>query len=98
MHFMHRFVDEYERESDIYEALSVCVRGTGGALTGSMITTASGLGIQYIALIPVLVEFGLLVALGVFYAWLSSILVLPSIIIVWDRFRTRYPEWYPSKN
>ncbi|AFZ73887.1 efflux RND transporter permease subunit [Natronobacterium gregoryi] len=86
VHFMHRFVDEYENGSDVHESLSVTVRGTGGALTGSMLTTVTGLGVLYVALIPLIMEFGLLLALGVFYAWLTSIVVLPSVIVVWDRF------------
>lgn len=75
-----RFLDEYHDGRGVDEALSVCVRGTGGALTGSMITTTSGLGILYIAL-------------GVFYAWLASILVLPSVIVVWDRVQNGRSDW-----
>lgn len=86
VHFMHRFVDEYKADSDVLRALNITVWGTGGALTGSMITTVSGLGVLYLALIPVLAEFGLLIALGVFYAWLLSLILLPSAIVVWDRF------------
>ena len=85
VHFMHRFVDEFEDGKSIQDALQTTVRGTGGALTGSMLTTVSGLGVLYLALIPLIMEFGLLLALGVFYAWLSSVLVLPSAIVVWDR-------------
>ncbi|NGM69536.1 MMPL family transporter [Natronolimnobius sp. AArcel1] len=90
VHLMHRFVDEYEDSDDLEQALFVTVRGTGGALTGSMLTTVCGLGVLYLALIPLIMEFGLLLALGVFYAWLASILVLPSTIVVWDRLDRRY--------
>ncbi|RZH67051.1 efflux RND transporter permease subunit [Natrinema altunense] len=90
VHFMHRFVDEYETGADVHEALAVTVRGTGGALTGSMLTTVCGLGVLYLALIPLIMEFGLLLALGVFYAYLTSILLLPSTIVVWDRLERRF--------
>ncbi len=90
VHFMHRFVDEFESGSEIDEALLVTIRGTGGALTGSMLTTVSGLGVLYLALIPLIMEFGILLALGVFYAYLTSILLLPSTIVVWDRIETRF--------
>ncbi|AHG00104.1 Patched family protein [Halostagnicola larsenii XH-48] len=86
VHFMHRFVDEFEDGNGVHEALLTTVRGTGGALTGSMLTTVCGLGVLYLALIPLIMEFGLLLALGVFYACFTSILVLPSVIVVWDRF------------
>ncbi len=91
VHFMHRFVDEYESGKDVHAALLVTVRGTGGALTGSMLTTVCGLGVLYLALIPLIMEFGLLLALGVLYAYLSSILVLPSTIVVWERFSRAAP-------
>ena len=84
VHFMHRFVDEFENGNDVHEALLVTTRGTGGALTGSMLTTVTGLGVLALALIPLIVEFGLLLALGVFYAWGTTILFLPSAIVVWD--------------
>ncbi len=89
VHFMHRFVDEYESGNPVEDALMVTVRGTGGALTGSMLTTVCGLGVLYVALIPLIAEFGVLLALGVFYAWLCSIVVLPSAIVVWDRLDGR---------
>ncbi len=90
VHFMHRFVDEFEGGKDVHEALRVTAQGTGGALTGSMLTTVCGLGVLYIAIIPLIAEFGLLLALGVLYAYLASILVLPSVIVVWHALETRY--------
>ena len=90
VHFMHRFVDEYETGADVHDALQTTIRGTGGALTGSMLTTVSGLGVLYLALIPLITEFGLMLALGIFYAYATSILVLPSVIVVWDRLDGRF--------
>ena len=89
VHFMHRFVDEYETDTDVHRALRVTAQGTGGALTGSMLTTVCGLGVLYIAIIPLIADFGLLLALGVLYAYLASVLVLPSVIVVWHAFETR---------
>jgi len=90
VHFIHRFVDEFEAGKTVEEALLVTVRGTGGALTGSMLTTVCGLGVLYVALIPLIMEFGLLLALGVFYAWLASIVIVPSTIVVWARLEDRF--------
>ena len=85
VHFMHRFVDEFESGADVHEALRITAQGTGGALTGSMLTTVCGLGVLVVALIPLIVEYGLLLALGVFYAWASAILILPAVVVVWAR-------------
>ena len=90
VHFMHRFVDEFESGEDVHDALRVTAQGTGGALTGSMLTTVCGLGVLYIAVIPLIADFGLLLALGVLYAYLASVLVLPSVIVVWHALETRY--------
>ena len=89
VHYMHRFVDEYEAGRGVHEALRVTAQGTGGALTGSMLTTVCGLGVLYIAVIPLIAEFGLLLALGVLYAYLASVLVLPSVIVFWFAIETR---------
>lgn len=97
VHYMHRFVDEFENGRDVYEALRITAQGTGGALTGSMLTTVTGLGVLYLALIPLITDFGLLLALGVLYAYLASLLVLPSVIVLWvqveSQFGNRLPKW-----
>ncbi len=89
VHFMHRFVDEYTPGTDVFDALETTLQGTGGALTGSMLTTVFGLGALYFAIIPLIQEFGLLLGLGVFYAYACSVLLLPSVIVVWERLADR---------
>ncbi|RRJ31445.1 efflux RND transporter permease subunit [Halocatena pleomorpha] len=84
-HFVHRFADEYDERTDLFAALEETVRGTGGALTGSMLTTTTGIGVLVLAITPILGQFGLVVALSIFFAYLTSILITPSVIVVWDR-------------
>ncbi len=86
VHFVHRFVDEYRAGNPVHEALDVTIGGTGGALTGSMLTTVTGLGVLYLAVIPLIQDFGALLALGVLYAYLCSIVLVPSLVVVWDRY------------
>ena len=87
VHVVHRFADEYH-ERPLYPALTRTVVGTGGALTGSMLTTVFGIGVLVLALNPALGVFGVLISLSVLYAYLSSVLLLPSIIVIWERFVT----------
>lgn len=85
VHLVHRFVEERERTGSVQKALFPTMRGTGGALTGSMLTTVSGVGILAIAITPILQTFGILTALSIVYAYLTSMIVLPAALIVWDR-------------
>lgn len=85
VHLVHRLIEERERAGSVEEALFPTMRGTGGALTGSMLTTVSGVGIRAIAITPILQTFGILTALSIVYVYLTSMVVLLATLIVWDR-------------
>ena len=84
VHVTHRFVDEHEKES-LDTALTRAARGTGGALSGSLLTTVGGVGVLVLAVNPAIGVFGLLTVLSVLYAYLTSIFVLPSVLALWHR-------------
>ncbi|ELZ71843.1 rnd superfamily exporter [Haloferax prahovense DSM 18310] len=90
VHVVHRFVDE-RADHDLETALDRTVRGTGGALAGSMLTTVFGLGVLVLAVLSVLGQFGLLTAASIVYSFLASMLVLPSALVLWDRFSGNDP-------
>ncbi|MFB6157171.1 MAG: hypothetical protein ABEJ34_04955, partial [Haloferacaceae archaeon] len=46
-----------------------------------------GLGVLVLAITPLLGQFGLLTALSILYSYLASLLVLPSTLVVWHRYR-----------
>ena len=85
VHVTHRFADE-RAERELVPALDRTVRGTGGALLGSMLTTVSGIGVLALALFPAIGQFGIITGLSVFYAFIASVVVLPSALVVWDQF------------
>ncbi|MES3516206.1 MAG: MMPL family transporter [Natronomonas sp.] len=85
VHITHRFIDEYNMGNDDYQALKTTLSGTGGALTGSMLTTSIGTGALVLAITPILGNFGLLMALSVFLSYLTAIFVLPPTLFVWAR-------------
>ena len=90
VHVTHRFAAEYhELDGDMFAALGRTVRGTGGALAGSMLTTVFGIGVLVLSVFPAIGQFGLLAALSVFYAFLASLFVLPSALVVWARLFDR---------
>ncbi|WP_135851226.1 efflux RND transporter permease subunit [Halorussus salinus] len=91
VHVVHRFTDELEEQGasvadrDPLVALRRTITGTGGALTGSMLTTVFGIGVLVLAVFPAIGQFGLLTALSVVYSYIASVLVLPSVLVVWAR-------------
>ncbi|KOX94803.1 efflux RND transporter permease subunit [Haloarcula rubripromontorii] len=97
-HLVHRFSEEYRGDTGLLEALDISVRGTGGALAGSMVTTTSGTGVLVLAVVPILGQFGLLIALSVLYSFIASILVLPTSIVIWDNSRDTLETLLPSRS
>ncbi|QLG61122.1 efflux RND transporter permease subunit [Halorarum salinum] len=87
-HVVHRFADEYDGTGDVFGPLEAAVRGTGGALTGSMLTTTTGIGVLVLAVTPILGQFGALTALSVLYSYLTAVLVTPSLVVVREGVRS----------
>jgi predicted RND superfamily exporter protein len=85
VHLTHRYIDERRLQPTVLDALSRTVYGTGGALLGSVLTTVFGIGVLVLAVFPAIGDFGLLTGLSVVYAFLSSLLVLPAALVVWER-------------
>jgi len=85
IHIGERFVDEFHGD-DAVDALGRTVRGTGGALLASAVTTAGGFGVLVLALVPSLRRFGFVTSVAIAYAFVASVLVLPSLLALWARY------------
>jgi predicted RND superfamily exporter protein len=85
IHVSERFRQELERRT-VADALAATVRGTGAALLGSAATSAVGFGVLAFALRPTLRQFGIITAIMIAYAFLASVLVLPSLLALWARY------------
>jgi predicted RND superfamily exporter protein len=86
IHMSERFGHELDSDGDVERALEESVVGTGGALLGSAATTAGGFGVLAFAILPVMQQFGLLIALTLVAAFLASVLALPSLLVLWSRW------------
>ncbi|MFC5970947.1 MMPL family transporter [Halomarina salina] len=86
IHLSERFNQELERTGDLWESMRRAVTGTGGALLGSAATTVGGFGVLAFAILPPLRQFGIITGLTIIYAFLASVLVLPSLLVVWYRY------------
>ncbi len=83
IHISQRFLEDLDRIEDGICALSVAVSHTGSALFGSMMTTVIGFAILSLAVIPPLAQFGQVTALSVLFAFLASVYVLPTLLLLW---------------
>ena len=86
IHLSERYNQELERADTMWEAMETAVTGTGGALLGSAATTVGGFGVLAFAILPPLQQFGIITGMTIIYAFLASVLVLPSLLVVWTRF------------
>jgi predicted RND superfamily exporter protein len=89
IHIVHRFVEEFDRRGDALAATTVTLRGTGGALFGTTVTTMSaGMALYALSITPILIQFGLLISFSVAFSFLTSVIVLPVVLILWSRQAT----------
>ena len=48
-------------------------------------TTVLGFGVLFFAILPPMKQFGTMTALTILYSFLSSVWVLPSMLVIWAR-------------
>ena len=49
-------------------------------------TTVLGFGVLFFAILPPMKQFGTMTALTILYSFLSSVWVLPSMLVLWARY------------
>ena len=86
IHIGDRFADELRDGKTTFEALDAAVTGTGGALLGSTLTTAGAFAT--ITLVPqaLLQSFGTIVVIALLTSFLTGVVVLPSLLVLWSRY------------
>ncbi len=85
IHISHRFVEEMENGGDIEQAAHRTVNSTGISLFGAAATTIAGFALLSFSLMPPLQQFGGITALTILFAFVSSVFILPSFLILWAR-------------
>ena len=89
IHITHRFEEDRERFADENEAMRSTMTHTGGALAGSAFTTVAGFGILVTSSLKPFQQLGLVTGYAIGGALLAAILVLPSLLVLWDRWHRR---------
>jgi hypothetical protein len=76
-----RFLEERRRGSDPRAAVDATAERTGRAFVVSGLTAVSGVAVIALSSLPLLRDFGLVVALNVAVALLSALIVLPPLLV-----------------
>jgi len=90
IHITHRFIEDERNEKDLLEASKKTILNTGSALFGAALTTVGGFGLLSFATMPPLQQFGQVTALAIIYSFLSSVVVLPVLLILWAKSRRKW--------
>jgi predicted RND superfamily exporter protein len=98
IHVTQRFTEDLETLPDSDCAICVAVSHTGTALFGSAATTVVGFGLLSLSIVPPLAQFGKVTALNIFLAFVASVFVLPTFLILWWRGKQRLINRSTSKS
>lgn len=91
IHLSERFLQE-RRSAPRLPALKRTLSETGGVVFASGVTTAAAFAVLTLTVVPSLQRFGFVTGLAVLYALAASLLVLPSLLVVWDRYSGATPS------
>lgn len=86
IHIGERYLLELKETDDMWASMDRTLTGTGSALLGSALTTAGGFGVLMFAIVPTLQQFGIMAAMTILYAFFASVLVLPTLLVLWTRY------------
>lgn len=89
IHVTHRYLEERLEQPDEDTAIKQTLTHTGGALGGSAITTILGFGILMTSTTIPFRQFGFVLSYTILLALLAAVLVLPSMLVVWDRWHRK---------
>ncbi|MCC5949500.1 MAG: MMPL family transporter [Nitriliruptoraceae bacterium] len=89
IHMARRFEEDRLRFDTVEEAIRESTRNTGGALAGSAVTTAAGFGVLITSSLVPFQQMGFVTAYAILLSLFGSLLVLPSLLVLWERWHRR---------
>ncbi len=89
IHVTHRYLEERIVQEDENVAIEQTLIHTGGALGGSALTTMAGFGVLMLSTTIPFRQFGFVLAYTIFLALMAAIALLPSMLVLWDRWHRR---------
>jgi len=82
---MERYLEERSRGSEKNKAIVTAVQRIGKAILASGLTTIGGFSVLMLSEFVILKDFGLMTVINIGLALLSTLFVLPALLILFDR-------------
>ncbi len=98
IHATERFRLVADKTGDIEKAMCETISHTGGALLIAALTTACGFGILAFAPIPPQQQFGVILSITIMYSLFTTILILPSLLVGWAKWRRKRKGYIITTN
>ena len=92
IHLMNKFKFERKDGLSIPEAIECAVVHTGTALTFTALTTGAAFLSFLVGVMPEMGRFGIIMALGIFYALILSVFGLPALLVIEERVIAWYSK------
>lgn len=89
IHIARRFQEDRREHEDMDTAMRATMKHTGGALAGSAFTTMAGFGILMTSSLVPFRQMGQITVYAIGLALIASVLVLPSMLALWDGYHRR---------
>lgn len=89
IHVAIRFQEDRSRFDNPEDAIRSTARFTGGALAGSAFTTMAGFGVLAFSSLVPFRQLGIVTAIAIGCSLVAAVLVLPSLLVLWDRYHRR---------
>jgi len=92
IHIMFRYREERRNGRDAYKAIRACVGKTGTAVFVSALTTVIGFSSFLISELVPMRDFGILAMMGIIFAFVLVVTLLPALMALRDRKGTQDPS------
>ncbi len=97
IHAIERFRQTADKTGDVLKSVSETIGHTGTALFIAAITTISGFGMLIFTPVPIEQQFGIITAITILYAFLTSIFILPPVLLYWGKWRKKSKGYVISR-
>lgn len=98
IHAVERFRIIADKTGDVIKAIDETVGHTGGALLMAAVTTIAGFGMLIFSPMPPERQFGVVTAITILYSFITTILILPPLLMFWGKWRKKKKGYIISKN